>query len=182
MGKSIGIIEFRSIAIGISAVDKIIKASEVNILDAKTLCPGKYFIIFTGEVAAVRSSMSVVRQEEQDFIIDSGIMPNVYPELFAAYTGTSEVKELKAIGIIETLTSPSIFKAADDSVKATSVDLIEVRVARALGGKNICILNGDVASVKESVRAGIDYPERKGFLVESRVIPSPHRDLYGTIL
>jgi len=182
MEKSIGIVEFRSIAIGIGAVDKIVKSSDVRILDAKSICPGKYYIVFTGSVSAVTNSMNVVVEENGNFLIDWAILNNIYPEIFTSLNQTSQIKYLGAIGIIETLTAPSIFVAADAAVKATSVDLVEIRIARALGGKNICIINGEVSSVSESVRVGIQYAEEKGFLVDSQVIASPHRDLYRAIM
>ena len=182
MKKSIGIVEFRSIAIGIGAVDSIVKSSDVRILDAKSICPGKYYIVFTGSVSAVTNSMNVVIEEGGNFLIDWAVLNNVYPEIFTSLNQTSQIKDLKAIGIIETLTAPSIFVAADAAVKATSVDLVEIRIARALGGKNICIINGEVSSVSESVRVGIQYAEEKGFLVDSQVIASPHKDLYRAIM
>jgi microcompartment protein CcmL/EutN len=182
MEKSIGIVEFRSIAIGIGAVDRIVKSSDVRILDAKSICPGKYYIVFAGSVSAVTNSMNVVVEEDSNFLIDWAVLNNVYPEIFTSLNQTSQVKDLKAIGIMETLTAPSIFIAADAAVKATSVDLVEIRIARALGGKNICIINGEVSSVSESVRVGIQYAEEKGFLVDSQVIASPHKDLYRAIM
>jgi len=182
MEKSIGIVEFRSIAIGIGAVDRIVKSSDVRILDAKSICPGKYYIVFNGSVSAVTNSMNVVVEENGNFLIDWAVLNNIYPEIFTSLNQTSQIKDLKAIGIIETLTAPSIFVAADAAVKATSVDLVEIRIARALGGKNICIINGEVSSVSESVRVGIQYAEEKGFLVDSQVIASPHRDLYRAIM
>jgi len=182
MEKSIGIVEFRSIAIGIGAVDRIVKSSDVRILDAKSICPGKYYIVFNGSVSAVTNSMNVVVEENGNFLIDWAVLNNIYPEIFTSLNQTSQIKDLKAIGIIETLTAPSIFVAADAAVKATSVDLVEIRIARALGGKNICIINGEVSSVSESVRVGIQYAEEKGFLVDSQVIASPHKDLYRAIM
>lgn len=182
MERSIGIVEFRSIAMGIGAVDTIVKTSDVRILDAKTICPGKYYIIFAGSVSAVKSAAQAVREQYDDFIIDLGELNNVYPEMFYAVNQTSEVKKWGAIGIIETMTSPSVLKAADSAIKATDVELVEIRIARALGGKNICILTGDVSSVKESVRVGIKYAQEKGFLVDWQVIPSPHEDFYRAIL
>ena len=182
MEKSIGIVEFRSIAIGIGAVDRIVKSSDVKILDAKVICPGKYYIIFSGSVGAVNNSMSVVVEESKNFLIDWAVISNVYPEIFTGLNQTSDVGELQAIGVIETLTSPSIIIAADAAIKATSVSLIEIRIARALGGKNICIINGDISSVNESVRVGIEYAQKKDFLVDYQVIPSPHKDLYRAII
>jgi len=182
MEKSIGLVEFRSIAIGIGAVDRIVKSSDVRILDAKSICPGKYYIVFNGSVSAVTNSMNVVVEENGNFLIDWAVLNNIYPEIFTSLNQTSQIKDLKAIGIIETLTAPSIFVAADAAVKATSVDLVEIRIARAIGGKNICIINGEVSSVSESVRVGIQYAEEKGFLVDSQVIASPHKDLYRAIM
>jgi microcompartment protein CcmL/EutN len=72
--------------------------------------------------------------------------------------------------------------AADSAIKATEVELIEIRIARALGGKNICIITGDVSSVNESIMVGIQYPQKKGFLVDWQIIASPHEDLYRVIL
>jgi microcompartment protein CcmL/EutN len=72
--------------------------------------------------------------------------------------------------------------AADSAIKATDVELIEIRIARALGGKNICVLTGDVSSVTESVRVGIQYAQKKGFLVDWQIIPSPHEDVYRAVL
>lgn len=82
MERSIGIVEFRSIAIGIGAVDDIVKASNVKILDAKTICPGKYYIVFAGSVSAVNSSIMRVLDEYGKFIVDYAALSNVYPEIF----------------------------------------------------------------------------------------------------
>ncbi len=182
MERSIGIVEFRSIAIGIGAVDRIVKSSDVKILDAKVICPGKYYIIFSGSVSAVHNSMNAVVEESKNFLIDWAVISNVYPEIFTSLNQTSDVGKLQAIGVIETLTSPSIIIAADAAIKATSVNLVEIRIARALGGKNICIINGDVSSVNESVRVGIEYAQKKDFLVDYQIIPSPHKDLYRAII
>ena len=113
MERSIGMVEFRSIAMGIGAVDTIVKTSDVRILDARTLCPGKYYIIYAGSVSAVKSASQIVVEEYRDFIIDYGELSNVYPEMFYAVSQTSEIKNPGAIGIIETLTAPSVLIAAD---------------------------------------------------------------------
>jgi len=182
MERSIGVVEFRSIAVGISAVDAIVKASDVKIIDAKTICPGKYYVIFAGMVSAVKNSINIVENESKDFIIDSVVIPNVYEQVFAGLTGTSEIRQPQSIGVIETLTSPSIIWAADAAIKATDIDIVEVRIARALGGKNICVINGALSDVTESVNTAIQYPQEKGFLVDYEIIAAPHKDLYRAIL
>lgn len=182
MEKAIGIVEFRSIAIGIAAVDIIVKASEVSIVDAKSICPGKYYILFSGGVSEVKNSYDKILFESENFIIDAITIANIYPQVISALTQTTVIEDFKAIGIIETLTSPSIFYAADRAVKASDADLVEVRIARAIGGKNTCIINGDISSVKESVMAGIKYAQEKDFLVDYQIIASPHPSFYRAII
>jgi microcompartment protein CcmL/EutN len=182
MEKAIGVVEFRSIAVGIAAVDIIVKASDVNIIDAKSICPGKYYILFSGGASEVQNSYNTIISESERFIVDGITITNIYPQIMASITQTSVIEEFKAIGVIETLTSPSIFYAADRAVKASDVDLVEIRIARALGGKNICILNGDISSVKESVMAGIVYAKEKDFLVDYQIIASPHSSLYKAVI
>ena len=45
--------------------------------------------------------------------------------MFYAISQTSEIKDPGAIGVIETLTSPSVLIAADSAIKATDVQLVE---------------------------------------------------------
>jgi microcompartment protein CcmL/EutN len=182
MERSIGVVEFRSIAVGIDCVDKAAKASDVRIIEAKTICPGKYYLMFSGLVDAVINSMAVLEQQSKNFIIDSVVIANVYPQLFAALTATTQVEKPQSIGVIETLTSPSIIWAADSAIKATDIDLVEIRIARALGGKNLCVLNGKLSDVTESVRVATLYAMEKDFLVSSQVIASPSNELYRAIL
>ena len=56
MLETIGFLELNSIAKGVEAADLILKTAEVDLIFAKAGCPGKYYILFTGEVAAVKAS------------------------------------------------------------------------------------------------------------------------------
>ena len=57
MLETIGFLELNSIAKGVEAADLILKTAEVDLIFAKAGCPGKYYILFTGEVAAVKASL-----------------------------------------------------------------------------------------------------------------------------
>ena len=48
MSKAIGMIEFKTTATGITAADAMVKTSDVEIVEAQTVCPGKYIAIITG--------------------------------------------------------------------------------------------------------------------------------------
>ena len=50
MAIAIGMVEFSSIARGIYAADQMVKISEVEIVTAQTICPGKYIALVEGEI------------------------------------------------------------------------------------------------------------------------------------
>ena len=99
-----------------------------------------------------------------------------------AITMTTMPEDLGAIGLIEVFSLVSAIKAGDAAVKAAAVDLIEIRLARALGGKAFVLLTGEVAGVRAAIDAGIGSTKDTGLLLGSVVIPSPHPDLLNTLL
>ena len=54
MSKAIGMIEFKTTATGVTAADAMVKTSDVEIVEAQTVCPGKYIAIITGDLSAVK--------------------------------------------------------------------------------------------------------------------------------
>lgn len=180
--KAIGILEVINITKGILAADTMLKASQVELLQATSVCPGKYLIIVAGDVGAVNSSIDSGSMVCSDGVIEKYVIPNVNDSVFPALCATTTVKELKALGIIETYSAATGIKAADAAVKAANVELIEVRLARGMGGKSVVILTGDVGAVEASVKAGSLIVQDAGMLVDKLVIPSPHCDFKASIL
>jgi len=66
---------------------------------------------------------------------------------------------------------------SDAAAKAANVELIEIRLAMALGGKAFVTLTGDVAAVQSAVEAGAQMVAQKGMLVNRVVIPRPRPEL-----
>jgi microcompartment protein CcmL/EutN len=67
-------------------------------------------------------------------------------------------------------------------VKAANVQLIEIRLAMALGGKAFVTMTGNVAAVEAAVSAAADIVGRKGMLVNKVVIPSPRPELLNEMI
>ncbi len=42
MHTAIGMIEFKTVSAGITAADQMVKTADVEIVEAQTVCPGKY--------------------------------------------------------------------------------------------------------------------------------------------
>ena len=73
-------------------------------------------------------------------------------------------------------------QAADAAAKPAAVELLEIRLAMALGGKAFCTMTGEVASVQTAVGAGRQVIADAGMLVNAVVISRPHRDVYREIV
>lgn len=67
------------------------------------------------------------------------------------------------------------------AVKAANVELIEIRIARGLGGKGFVLLTGEVASVKQAIKAAEADMRDLGVITSYSVIASPHKDIKKVI-
>jgi microcompartment protein CcmL/EutN len=175
--EAIGLVEFSSIAVGIEAVDQMVKESDIRLITARTSCSGKYIGLVTGDVAAVRSSVEKGIASARGHYIDSLIIPDVDERVIPAAAGAVEMPELNALGVIETFSLASALEAADVAAKTAQVTLIEVRLGTGIGGKGFVTLAGDTASVRAAVSAGGDVASRRGLLVATAIIPAPYRDV-----
>ena len=178
---AIGMNEIMSIPAGILACDAMLKAAEVELVSAGAVCAGKYYIVVTGEVAAVRASVEAGRETAESLLIDSVVIPNVDPQVAPAIAACTPVERLSALGILETYSLCAAVHAADAAAKAAEVELLEVRLGRGLGGKSFILLTGEVAAVEASVRAAEALEETQGLMAKSAVIPSPHPELLRAI-
>ncbi len=180
--KAAGLIELNSIAAGIETADLMLKTAQVELLLARTICSGKYLVIVGGDAAAVQMSVQRGAAKVPGAVIDTMTVPNIHPGIFPAITGSNPVKKLSALGVVESFSVASLLEAADAAAKAADVQIIELRLAMALGGKAFVTLTGDVSSVTAAVDAGAAVVAAKGLLVSQAVIPNPHPSLYHDYL
>jgi microcompartment protein CcmL/EutN len=178
----IGVLEFNSIAAGIEAMDGMVKAAPVTIIDAKTICPGKFYIIVVGEVAEVDTSLTAGKKIGQGFLIDELFIPNLNHQIIPAITGAVEVSEWGAIGVIESFSIVSSIVAGDLAAKEADVVIPEVRLATGMGGKSYVKIMGDVHEVEAAVKAGVSYVKANGLLCKQVIIPRPHEDIKAFFL
>ncbi|MCR4704655.1 MAG: BMC domain-containing protein [Lachnospiraceae bacterium] len=178
---AIGMNEIMSIPTGMEACDAMLKAAEVELISAGCVCAGKYYIVVSGEVAAVKSSIEAGKAVAESLLIDSMVIPNVDPQVAPAIAACTMVDRLNALGIMETYSLCAAVHAADAAVKAAEVDLLEVRLGRGLGGKSFILLTGEVAAVQSAIKAAEALEETQGLMARSAVIPSPHPDMLRAI-
>jgi len=175
--QAVGCIETSSLARGLEAADAMLKAAQVDLLAANPICPGKYVVIVGGHVAEVSAAVAAGEAVAADTLVDRMVIPNIHPQVLQAFTATTNPKKIEALGMIETFSAVAAIIAGDEAVKAAQVDLLEIRLARALGGKAFVLLTGEISAVRAAIEAGNRAARAQGLLLGFCVIPSPHPDL-----
>ena len=180
--KSVGLIELSSIAAGFSVADTALKAGNVKLMLSRSICSGKYMVLVAGDTAGVEAAVEAATEAANGCLIDHIVISNLHPDVFTAIGRTSPVEPTGALGIIESFNVATLIKAADACAKAASVQLLEVRLAMALGGKAFATMTGDVSSVQAAVAAGRAVIAEAGVLVNAVVISRPHPDVYREVV
>ena len=180
--EAIGILESNSIAKGIEAADAVLKAADTALLYAKPVCPGKYTILFYGDVAAVNASLDAGAAVIDAHLVDSVVIPRIHPQVIQAISLSTAPDGVNAVGVMEFFSVTAAVYAADAAAKAADVTLLDVRLGVGIGGKSFAVLTGEVAAVEEAVRCGMAAGEEKGLAVTSTIIPSPRKEIFDTLL
>jgi microcompartment protein CcmL/EutN len=179
---SIGLIELSSVAAGYQVTDAMLKTAAVDLMLSRSICSGKYMVMVRGEVGAVEASVAAGVGAGNFSVIDSFVIPNLHESVFPAIAGSAKVEALEAFGILESFSVAALIEGADAAAKTAAVQLIEIRLAMALGGKAFVTLTGDVAAVQSAIDAGAAVVGQKGMLVNKVVIPRPRAELLNEMI
>ena len=176
MSPALALIEFKSVARGMLVTDAMIKKAPIKVLATHPICPGKYMVLFAGEVADVEESFMVGKTLAGDMLVNDFFLPYAHPEIIPALSATNAVEQFGALGIVETFSVASCLKAADLAAKEAPSKLVEIRLANGLGGKAYFVVTGELSDVEISVGKAKEYLEADGLLAGCEVIPSPHQE------
>jgi len=178
---ALALIEYSSIAAGIQAADAVVKKADIHVLRAGTIQPGKFLVLFGGEVGDVEESLGAGRRVGGDSVLDYVFLPVVHPQVVEAVAGERRPAPIDSLGVIETTCVASTILAADAGVKGAQVDLVEVRLGDGLGGKGIVLYAGLVADVEAAVEIGVGVLRRPEVLVRRVVIPQLHPEMWANV-
>jgi microcompartment protein CcmL/EutN len=181
MSKSIGILELSSIAAGIQALDAMLKRAQIEVVEARMTCIGKYLAIVTGDVAAVKSAIETGRISGGDHVIEADVIASIADGVLESMHGVFDKTSVKALGILETKTLAAGFLGADTIRKAANVKLLKLHTSLGLGGKAVVLFTGDVASVENALRAGVEKIGNASKIKEAVAIPSPDEGLIQSL-
>lgn len=180
--KSIGLIELSSVAAGFLVADTMLKAGDVKLCLSRSICSGKYMVLVAGNASAVESAIASGAEAANGCLIDSFVISQVHPDVLSALGRSGVTPPEGALGVLESFNVATLIRAADVVAKTANVQLLEIRLAMALGGKAFFTVAGDVSSVQAAVAAGRAVIADAGMLVNAVVLPRPHPDVYREIV
>ncbi len=175
---AVGVLELKSVPVGIEACDDALKSSGVRLISAHPSCPGKYEILLTGTISDVQTAVDHVKSKFATYILDTTVMGRIDQNVVMALMGAQPEAPHGALGVLETYSAASIILAADAAVKAAKVDIVDLRLSRGMGGKGVMMITGEVGDVTAAIEAAGDYAIRQGLLSSKSVMAAPHGDLW----
>jgi len=175
-GPAISLLEFSSIARGYYILDQVVKKAPVRVLEAASVTPGKFFILMNGDEASVEESHEEALRQASQHLLDSVLITQIDEQVLPAMYAMNSFKVEGSLGIVETASIASGIVAADQSRKMASVNLIDLRTARGIGGKSYYFVTGPLEEVQASLDAASARLDKKGMLIRTELIANPHED------
>lgn len=174
-GPAIALLELESIARGYVVADAAVKRAPVRLLMTEAVTPGKFLVLFDGEVADVEEAYAEALEIAGPGVLDRLFLPQASPALAPAIGGALPETDLDSLGIVETHSVSAAILAADTALKAAEVALVKMSLARGIGGKGYFLLTGSLDMVEAAVAAAAARlaPE---LLVTTELIARPHAD------
>jgi microcompartment protein CcmL/EutN len=184
---SAAVIELSAIYKGYEVQDAILKGANVEKLIARTICSGKYFLMFRGDAANIQAAVDIAKTAGGFSVINAAAIQNLDPAVFPAIAGCTILEKRSpekpgAILILETFSVVSAIKAADFAIKEANLDILRIHVAMAVGGKGFVVMTGDVASLEAAVKPALEYIKQDGMLGGYTIIQNPHEDVLKDLI
>ena len=82
MRKAIGMVELKTVSAGMRAADRMVKTADVELLQADTVCPGKFLALISGDLSAVNAAVEAAAAQDAEQLIDSFVLGNPHESLF----------------------------------------------------------------------------------------------------
>ncbi len=180
MHEALGLLEISRVARGYVVTDAVAKKAPVLLMRASPITPGKFIVLFIGDVASVDEAMRAGAAVAGDMLIDSVFLPQVHEAIPPALDRSPRVDAVHSIVIVETLSVASTILACDAALKAANVALIAMRLAQGLGGKGYFVLSGTLYDI-EAADAAATQAIDSGLLAGHEVIAAPHDDLVESL-
>jgi microcompartment protein CcmL/EutN len=177
---ALAVIELSSIARGYPVADAMVKKAPVLLVDCRPVSPGKFLVLVTGDVASVDEAFRAGLAVAGDCLVDKLFLPQAHPSIGPAVRGMIPAAGIDSLAVVETFTVAAAILAADAATKAAAVRIVEMQLARGIGGKAFFSLSGALAEIEAAVEAASGAVDR-ALVLMTEIIPAPHEDLIGKL-
>lgn len=180
--KSIGAIEFKSIGKGIEVSNDILKKNSVEVLYLKSICPGRFLIIITGEVSQVNDAIEYGVEIASGYMIDSFVINNIDNRIIDGLKHKYlKPDTINSVAVVETNKVCAGIKMLDKTLKSSDVSLIMLQLSFTIGGKLVYMVAGDVSSLEYGIRESKNTVKEKDIIYTS-IIPSVDDKLLKSLI
>lgn len=173
MGPALAILEIRSIARGYLALDAMAKRAVVSVHRAEPISPGKYWIAVSGGEAEIEEALDAGVAVAGDARLDHTLLPYAHEAVLRAVVeGSRPAPPDGSMGVLEFDGLASAIRAADAAMKCASVTLVDLHLARGIGGKGYLVISGDLSDVEAALDAGAEVGGAE-HIAGREVLPNP---------
>jgi len=180
-GPALAVIELESIARGFVVADALLKRARARIGLAEPVTPGKYVLLFGGELGEVEESFRAAVEVAGTSLLDQLLLPRAAAPLLAGLQGRFHQRPEESLGFVETQTVASAVRSADAALKRAEVFLTRLHLARGIGGKGYYGISGSLHMVQAALDAAASAIDA-GMLVTTELIQRPHPELKGPVV
>lgn len=169
---ALAIVEFSSIAVGTRATDALMKKSPVTLRRAGSFQPGRFAVLFTGQVAEVDEAFVEALRVGSEALVDRLMLADIDETVLAATLGmNANWNDGDCLAVIESSTLAGVIEASDAAVKGAAVRIIQMRLGDELGGKGIAHLIGEQHDIEAAVEIGSAKAARPDRVIQTSIIP-----------
>ncbi len=180
---ALGFIELDSIARGYKALDALVKKSPVRVLEANLVEPGKFLLLFCGNVAEVDEAYQEGCSTGGDAVVDRLLLPMVHEDVVAGLAGQlGRAIAPDTIGVVEATSVAATLHACDRALKDAGVLLAGLRITPGLGGRGYFVLYGVQHDVEAALEVATALLEAEARLHRVELVPRPHPDFLAHLL
>ncbi len=167
---TLGIVETISIARGAKLADEMLKAAQVVLVRASTVCSGRYTIYVGGDRQTVETAVDHARESDVS-LMGSYVISGISDQVLAVLKRSVHPEYIEALGLVECRSVSAGVAAADSAVKRSAITLTRLVTGQGINGKSYFVISGDVASVEEAIEAAKTALGKN--LIEAVAIPRP---------
>jgi microcompartment protein CcmL/EutN len=179
---AIGVVEFSDIPTGMVATDAMLKRAPIGLIRSGTITAGRYLTLIGGTPASVDESLRAGLLAGGEYVLDHVFLADVHAQLYEGMLGARRTAGAGSFAVLETETVAANVRAVERALKATNVELVEIRLGdQGLAGKGVSILRGELHDVEAAVALATAELAEVGSELSTQIVSAPH-DRLGQLL